>query len=397
MQYKDSLPVFEKIAQRGIPIRDPEIVQKWARTHLFMTFEDLNSRFKGTVDGVERWEFISDAKWSEAVESGSIQPMLNRAKLKELWELFDYPEPGPKFNFSPTDFDLLAEFDGDPGLAGDLFRLYKRRNRLSGICGGWLSSYQSGRLYYGTLNPFGCTTGRCAPCPSNGFLPGMGHEITDALLNPEEGKEISILDYRSQGLCIMAALSQDPVMVSLATAKKDPYLGLGRILGAIPVDEYSSMSVDSLRVKFAVERERFKKLMLAYQYGAGGKRIARILGKEEEYGVGMKRGLDSLFKVYCQWRKGLKSEYPLPDGFIATGSSPSVTAVQGTDAYILRRVLMESQDWDVIATNHDCLWVEHDSGVDVSPLARLMEQIADDVTNSTGLFRVRVETVKHRS
>jgi hypothetical protein len=224
----------------------------------------------------------------------------------------------------------------------------------------------------------------------------MGKEVVKALLSAPEGKKISILDFKAQGLCIMAALSGDPVMQRLARAK-DPYLGFGMLMRLIPHDDYVTLDVSALRARYGAERDGLKKLFLAYQYGAGAQRLEDVY--PTQYGGDIKRTLDKLFSQYVYWKKSLSPVLVLPDGFEATGENPAVTHVQGTDAYILRRIVSEidlPEGARIIATNHDCVWVEHTAGFDISPIARQMEAIADQTCKVvTPLFRVDVETIPH--
>ena len=396
MMYTESSAIFDQIASYGIPIRDPDSVMVWARRALFDAYRALGAAYRGTVAGVDRLSFIPDDLWWRYVNEGLLMPALNREKCRSLWDLFGYPSPVPSFTGSVTDMERMKAFEDEDGFGCALYSLFKKRVRLLGLCGSWLRSYRDGRLYYGSLHPFACSTGRCAPCPSDGFLPGMGREVTKALLNPPKGREISILDYKAQGLCILAALSHDPMMTALARAKKDPYLGLGKILGLFDSDIYGALDSKQLKGQYGAERDRFKRLMLAYQYGAGAKKLCSIL--PSRYGIDLKKALDYLFRFYVMWKKALPQSLTLPDGFEATGASPSVTHVQGTDSYILRRIVTEidlPESAFIIATNHDCIWLESQTGFDVSPIAKQMEAIADDVCHSDGLFRVDVETIAH--
>ena len=108
--------------------------------------------------------------------------------------------------------------------------------------------------------------------------------------------------------------------------------------------------------------------------------------------------MDGLFSMYSEWLSHTTADCVLPDGYHSTAKTASVAWVQGYDSYILRRIITEidlPESAFIIATNHDCIWIEHDAGFDVSPIARQMEAIADDVCQSSGLFRVDVETIAH--
>lgn len=388
MIYTDCLPAFERIASYGIPIRPPKAVQGWARRRMFQTLSEFGARYPGTAEGADRPDFMRPDLWDFYVERGLVYCQLSPERMKRFWAKGGYIGEVPAFTGCPHDAELLSPYEDTPGFAGDAFKAIKRRIRLSGIAGAWLDSYRNGRLYYRSLYPMAQSTGRCSPKPSDGFLPGMGREVTKALLNPGEGMCVSILDFKAQGMCIMAGLSQDPTMAKIAMARKDPYLALGRIFGAIPAADYASMDVPQLKAKYGDVRERMKKMMIAYQYGAGALRLESIGGE------GAKEALDFLFPRYVKWKEGVGTEYTLPDGFTARSSSGLVAHVQGTDAYILRRIVCEIASPPIIATNHDCIWVEHPSGYDPSPIAREMESIADDTLGCPGLFRVDIETVE---
>lgn len=394
MHYKETIPFFSRVASHGIPIRDPKEVKEWARKELISAFTDFSRKYPNTVSGLNRPEILYDIPtWERLLMSNEVVIALNGKVLARLWEKNNLPKPTPYFTFSPEEYSRLSEFDGCAGFAGDLFSLYKKRQRYSGLCGAWLNSYRDGRLWYGSLHPFGCSTGRCAPCASEGFLPSMGREVTKALLCPPKGRCITILDYKAQGLCIMSALSGDPNMRALARAK-DPYLGLGMLLGLITKDDYDSLTVQELKARFSGEREKCKKLMLAYQYGAQEKALGATFGNVS--GRELKKTLDKLFASYLYWKRGITVEAQMPDGFTSRAKNATVAHVQGMDAYILRYIITHislPDDVNIIATNNDCLWVEHPVGYDTSSIATFMESVANELCGVKKLFRVDIETI----
>ena len=397
MSYKACISAFEKIAARGIPIRDPKGVKVWARRALWRRMEEFGERYHGCVAGSLRWPYVSDAKWASYVDNGYVRYILDVDRCKAMWESLGLPD-SPAFTGSPHDMDVLSRYDGECSFAGSVYALLKAKSRLQGLCGGWLSGYRDGRLYYPSLHPLSSSTGRCTPCPSEGFLPGMGHEIVKALLCPPSGRAVSVLDFKANGLSILAALSHDPAMMAVVRAKKDPYLGLGRLLKLVPDTDYSSLSADELKVKYVGERDTCKKLMMAYQYGAGAKRLGGILGyTSDDRCRSLKSSLDTLFSVYTAWRASLPDTCTLPDGFTSTAKIPSVAWAQGYDAYILRQIVTRIQlpkDVWAIATNHDSVWVEHPLDFDPYVVARFMEDVAKEALGDDAFFRVTLDTVR---
>ena len=342
-------------------------------------------------------KYITQTQVESLFSDGILKPEPNVRELKRLWCEASGGYPVPSFNNWFNDSKILQFHDDDCGFCGDVYQLLKEYHRLKGISTNWLETEYKGRIYYGSLYPYACSTGRCAPKPSYGFIPGMGHEIADYLIHPQEGRKIAVLDFKSQGLCLLAALSGDPVMTK-AAVYGDAYTYLAKILGVIPPDIWYRYSYqDCIRL----ERYRWivKRIMIPYMYGAGDERLNKILPVQNDE-MTIKQKLDSLFYFYCKWKTLLKSEVKMPDGFLATGRSSSVVMVQAYDSYILREIClrMESlfKEAEVIATNHDSIYVECETEFDVNPIADMMIQVADEVTHTKGLFNVRVNEI-HRN
>lgn len=166
------------------------------------------------------------------------------------------------------------------------------------------------------------------------------------------------------------------------------------------MEDYQNLSVDDLKVKYQRDREQTKTLMLAYQYGAGSEALealaSPLIGQRCRQ---IKRGLDGLFRVYKDWLTSLSTEdFVLPDGFKAEGKSPAPTLVQGWDSYILRQIVSSVDgvlppDTFVIATNHDCIWVEAPEGESMTQVATFMENLANGALKAESLFRVCVEKI----
>lgn len=398
---EESKAAFAQIAQKGIPIRNPKGVMGWARMALYSAYKEFGAKYQGTVVGVERPFFITESDWKRGIEEGWLYCMLVPSKISYNYLLW-YADTLQTKNGWLDVMKQVEKHEGDGVFGGNLYALLKKQMRLQGLCGSWLKNYdpKKGRVFYGSLNPLGCSTGRCAPRPSDGFLPGMGKEITNALLQAPKGRCVYELDFKAQGLCILAALSHDPVMDKLARASKDPYLALSMCIGAIPMEDYQNLSVDALKVKYQRDRDQTKTLMLAYQYGAGSEALealaSPLVGQRCRQ---IKRGLDSLFRVYKDWLCALSPDsFILPDGFKAEGKSPAPTLVQGWDSYILRQLVSSvggvlPPDTFVIATNHDSVWIEAPEGENMTQVATFMENLANEALKAEGLFRVCVEKI----
>jgi hypothetical protein len=116
------------------------------------------------------------------------------------------------------------------------------------------------------LSAFAARTGRNAPSNSK-FI--FGTSIwTRGFIKPGPGQAIAYVDWSQQEFGIAAALSGDAAMMA-AYRSGDPYLALGKLAGAIPPD--------GTKETHEKERDRFKVLVLATQYGMGPATLAAQL------------------------------------------------------------------------------------------------------------------------
>jgi hypothetical protein len=117
------------------------------------------------------------------------------------------------------------------------------------------------------LSAFAAKTGRNAPSNSR-FIFGPSVWLR-GLIKPEPGRAIAYVDWSQQEFGIAAALSGDETMMAAYTSE-DPYLTVGKQAGVIPAD--------GTKKTHKRERDTFKQVVLATQYGMGSTGLAEKLG-----------------------------------------------------------------------------------------------------------------------
>jgi hypothetical protein len=140
------------------------------------------------------------------------------------------------------------------------------------------------------LSPFGTRTGRNTPSNSR-FIFGPSTWLR-GLIRPKTGMALAYVDWEQQEFGIAAALSGDPAMME-AYLSADPYLAFAKQAGAVPPS--------GTRQTHYAERERFKVLSLAVQYGMGADSLARRLDESPARGRELLRLHRQIYPRYWQW------------------------------------------------------------------------------------------------
>jgi DNA polymerase I len=140
------------------------------------------------------------------------------------------------------------------------------------------------------LSAFGSKTGRNQPSNSR-FIFGPSTWLR-GLIRPEAGRAVAYIDFEQQEFGIAAALSRDPAMID-AYRSGDPYLAFAKQAGAVPLD--------GTKETHKAERERFKVLSLAVQYGMGGDSLARRLDEAPARGRELIDLHKRTYPRYWQW------------------------------------------------------------------------------------------------
>jgi hypothetical protein len=117
------------------------------------------------------------------------------------------------------------------------------------------------------LSAFWSRTGRNQPSPSK-FVFGLPAWLR-GLIRPSIEMALAYIDWEQQEFGIAAALSGDRAMQK-AYAASDPYLEFAKQAGAVPAD--------ATKLTHPRERELFKTIALAVQYGMGATSLALQLG-----------------------------------------------------------------------------------------------------------------------
>jgi hypothetical protein len=139
------------------------------------------------------------------------------------------------------------------------------------------------------LSPFGTCTGRNAPSTAE-FIFGAA-AWQRSLIRPGAARGLAYLDYSSQEYGISAYLSGDPRMIR--AYESDPYLDFALKAGAVPKG--------ANRQSHQLERERFKIITLAVNYGMGAKSLAQKLGQPESVARDLPKLHERTYPRFWDW------------------------------------------------------------------------------------------------
>jgi DNA polymerase I-like protein with 3'-5' exonuclease and polymerase domains len=156
------------------------------------------------------------------------------------------------------------------------------------------------------LSPFGTVTGRNAPS-STRFPFGLAASMR-GLVKPVEGTAIAVVDYAQQEYGVGAALSGDKAM-QMSYLSADPYIEAAKLAGIVPAS--------ATKESHPFEREQFKMVTLATQYGMGVKTLACRLGCSEVQARAILDTHRKTFPNFWAWQDAALS-YAMLNGVIFT-------------------------------------------------------------------------------
>jgi hypothetical protein len=140
------------------------------------------------------------------------------------------------------------------------------------------------------LSPFASRTGRNQPS-STAFIFGPSTWLR-GLIRPTEANALAYVDWEQQEFGVAAGLARDGAMMQ-AYRSGDPYLAFAKQAGAVPGD--------GTKDTHKAERERFKVLSLAVQYGMGAEALARKLNEAPARGRELIDLHRRTYPRYWQW------------------------------------------------------------------------------------------------
>ena len=208
--------------------------------------------------------------------------------------------------------------------------------------------------------PFSTVTSRMAP--NGSAYPFTVPACWRPLIMPAKGFALAYLDFASMEFGVAAGLSQCPVMTG--DYADEPYLILPRMLGYVPPD--------ATRLTHGDERERYKPMILAIQYGGGADLMARRLDLTKRQGQRLVDLHHDRYNRYWEWsddrlqRAFDNGELVARDGWRCGVSSKTsiFTArnwlIQAISAAIFRYacLMMRALGIRIVAVVHDAVLIE---------------------------------------
>lgn len=209
--------------------------------------------------------------------------------------------------FEPEDFTESGEPKLDKAalekIASPTAMLLMEHSRISG----WLTKYidkvinssAAGKVYP-TFNPFGAKTGRQAAFnPPLQQLPGRhpdAHKIRNMFL-PRPGEKLWSIDYDGEENRLAAHFSNDEALIRLIMSDEDIHKYTASVVYGIPEDEITKD-----------QRSLVKNVVYAEQYGAGIKKLMKMLSMPKEGVIRIKQGIADAYPQLTAWKKQVAAE-----------------------------------------------------------------------------------------
>lgn len=264
---------FEHESQ-GLPVdmqAATELKERYEEKLILLRHELSQLGIKNPNSKIQRVEALSKEGWvpEEFTESG--EPKLDKLTLEKI--------------ASPT-ANMLMEY---------------------GRVEGWMTKYIDKILedsyrgvIYPSFNPFGAKTGRQAAYgPPVQQLPSRhedAHEIRRLILaRPDE--VIYSIDYDGQENRLAAAFSHDEALTNLILSGEDIHTYTAAIVFGISEAEVTKD-----------QRTLVKNVVYAQQYGAGIKKLMKMLGMDYDQVVQIKEGIKRAYPQFTQWTHRLMNE-----------------------------------------------------------------------------------------
>jgi hypothetical protein len=197
--------------------------------------------------------------------------------------------PWPRLESGPLDLSDDCFREMARAYPADVAPIHELRHSLSQLRLQDLAVGADGRNRC-LLSAFGARTGRNQPSNAR-FIFGPSTWLR-SLIKPAHGQAVAYVDWEQQEFGIAAALSGDRAMMD-AYRSGDPYLAFAKQARAIPAD--------GTKTTHKAERERFKVLALAVQYGMGAEALGRQLDESPARGRQLLRLHRETYPRYWEW------------------------------------------------------------------------------------------------
>jgi hypothetical protein len=213
------------------------------------------------------------------------------------------------------------------------------------------------------LSPFRSKTGRNQPSNSR-FIFGPSAWMR-SLIKPAEGMAIAYCDYARQEFGIAAAYSQDRAMQAAYRAD-DAYMAFAQMAGAVPAH--------ATKETHPMEREKFKMVMLAVQYGMTARGISKRGGMTYAEARQLLLLHQRTFPGYWAWGDQVESygtltrqlrtslgwriQYPQWTGLNLRSMRNWPIQSAGADMLRMAIIALDDAGIEVIAPIHDAVLIE---------------------------------------
>jgi hypothetical protein len=272
--------------------------------------------------------------------------------------------------------------------------IHELRATLSQLKKGGLAVGPDGRNRT-LLSAFSTATGRCAPSSTRSIFGGPS--FMRSLVKPAPGMAVAYLDFEQQEPAIAAAYSKDQKLAE-AYLSGDLYLSMAKRFGLVPAG--------ATKESHPRERDMFKVVVLATQYGMGAQTLARRLRCSIETAQKLLDQHRQSYPDYWKWSDAAVDKVALT-GTISTVYGWNFTPgfdgfnsrairnfpMQAGGAEILRHacVLAHTRGVKICAPIHDAVLIESAVGEIDTAVAACREAMIEAGRKVLGGFELRVE------
>jgi DNA polymerase I-like protein with 3'-5' exonuclease and polymerase domains len=372
----------ETVARTGIMEREGYPINRKKLTNLSLNapkimkeiMEDINSQFDWEVFGEAKnkigykqnqkdWrEFISKSEYADnwrMTDPSSRHPKGQLSlSLNAFTDKFSYRHDYPRGNFYAQAIRFLKTKQTLNGLTPSASSVAKKETIFDNIG-------SDGRVR-AFLNPYGSQSARYQPAAKSFMF--LKPSWTRGIVEPNKGKAIIGIDYKSEEALIGALNSNDLAMIE-AYKSGDVYFDYAKRAGAVPHD--------GIRSDYEDIRDLFKSTYLGISYLMGPVALAKKLTADTGK-IYTKEDAQKLIKlfyeaypVYKQYLDDVAYTYEvrgymkLSDGWTMFGDNDNYRSysnypIQGAGSVILRKAIELAQDagLKIVFPLHDALYAE---------------------------------------